>query len=224
MVSRWLGDLWLGGDAALLHGQAGETHRHAHHAHQLMLATQPITVQLQTGRLQQRRILIQSNQPHAIVDAPDDVLTIFAEPAALSANALDALPVNAAQPADEILRLLAGLPRRDEGDPRITTALAAIDTSLDGKIAAAALARQVNLSLSQLERLFGAQLGAPVRQLVRWRRLRLALRMALAGLTLTDAAHAAGFADSAHLSRTMRAVFGVRADHTLRGLRLRAID
>jgi AraC-like DNA-binding protein len=92
-----------------------------------------------------------------------------------------------------------------------------VDALLDGKVRAADVAAHVALSLSQLERLFAAHVGLPVRRLARWRRLRLALKLAIGGQLLTDAAHAAGFADSAHFSRVMREMFGVRA-RTLSGL------
>ena len=85
-------------------------------------------------------------------------------------------------------------------------------------MSAQALAQAAHLSLSQLERLFSHQLGLPVRRLVLWRRLRVALQFALAGSTLTYAAHGAGFADSAHFSRTMKQLFGVTAAASLRQL------
>ena len=51
-----------------------------------------------------------------------------------------------------------------------------------------------------------------------------ALALAMAGEPLTHAAHAAGFADAAHFSRTVRSTFGVRADRTLRNLQLRLLE
>ncbi|GAA3166468.1 hypothetical protein GCM10020001_109770 [Nonomuraea salmonea] len=41
-----------------------------------------------------------------------------------------------------------------------------------------------------------------------WMRLRLALYALADGATLTDAAHAAGFSDAPHLSRTIRRMMG----------------
>lgn len=43
----------------------------------------------------------------------------------------------------------------------------------------------------------------------RWLRLQHALAAVQAGASLTAAAHAAGFADSAHLTRSCRAMFGI---------------
>jgi AraC-like DNA-binding protein len=109
-------------------------------------------------------------------------------------------------------------------DARVRRALDAVDEQLVERVSARDLARRVSLSLSQLERLFAEQVGLSVRRLVRWRRLRLALVLALDGASLTEAAHAAGFADSAHLSRTVRELFGIRADRSLRHLQLRLLD
>jgi AraC-like DNA-binding protein len=44
---------------------------------------------------------------------------------------------------------------------------------------------------------------------VLWLRLRIAITRVQAGDDLTVAAHAAGFADSAHLTRTCRDMFGL---------------
>ena len=47
------------------------------------------------------------------------------------------------------------------------------------------------------------------RRYLLWLRLQDAVRELAAGAPATDAAHAAGFADSAHLSRTFRRMFGI---------------
>ena len=56
------------------------------------------------------------------------------------------------------------------------------------------------------------QTGLPFRTYLLWQRLTKAVELFAAGSTLTDAAHDAGFADSAHLSRTFRRMFGIAAD------------
>src|ERR1700678_254257 len=48
-----------------------------------------------------------------------------------------------------------------------------------------------------------------LRRYVLWCRLRTAAEAAMRGASLTEAAHRAGCADSAHLSRTFRAMLGV---------------
>ena len=222
----WQGTLWLAPDFAILHGAAGATDSHAHYAHQLMLSTgAPFTAELDGIVHTARHLLIESLRPHAIVAAPAFMLTIYAEPQRLSGAALLAAANSAGAPKlDSLAAALQAQPREILADARVQRALDQVDALLSGKVSAAAVAEAAHLSLSQLERLFSAQLGLPVRRLVLWRRLRLAIRFILLGSTLTDAAHGAGFADAAHFSRTMRSLFGVRADRSLRQLKVTLLD
>jgi AraC-like DNA-binding protein len=71
------------------------------------------------------------------------------------------------------------------------------------------VAAAVGVSVSRLTHLFTEQVGIPLRRYVLWLRLRMAITEVLAGADLTDAAHSAGFADSAHLTRTCRDMFGL---------------
>jgi len=209
--AEWSGRLWLGRDYGLIVGELGRTAPHAHYAHQLMVCPgAPITVSLQGQVTSAHRLFIPSRQAHAILETQGEVTVLYAEPAVF-----DIAPL---LHQDLSLEALRRLPRRSLDDPRLERALAALDQQLTGKVSAQALAQAAHLSLSQLERLFCDQLGLPVRRLVLWRRLRIALQLALAGGTLTDAAHGAGFADSAHFSRTMKQLFGVTAAASLRQL------
>lgn len=224
MSADWQGTLYLARDFVLLHGQAGATAAHAHYAHQLLISpAAPVTVVIEGRTEVAQCILVESMREHAIVSALAPLFTVYAEPLALEAGTLARLDARAAT-ADALLRELSVLPRHASRDNRIVQALAQVDALLDGKVRAADIAAHAALSLSQLERLFAAHVGLPVRRLVRWRRLRLALALALEGRSLTESAHAAGFADSAHFSRVMREMFGVRADRTLSGLSLRLLS
>lgn len=201
----------MGRDYGLIVGELGRTAPHAHYAHQLMVCPgAPITVSLEGQVTSAHRLFIPSRQAHAILETQGEVTVLYAEPAVF-----DIAPL---LHQDLSLEALRQLPRRSLNDPRLERALAALDQQLTGKVSAQALAQAAHLSLSQLERLFCDQLGLPVRRLVLWRRLRIALQLALAGGTLTEAAHGAGFADSAHFSRTMKQLFGVTAAASLRQL------
>nr|WP_218175521.1 AraC family transcriptional regulator [Pseudomonas reactans] len=203
--------MWLGRDYGLILGELGRTAPHAHYADQLMCSKgAPITVSLDGQVTTAHRLFIPSRQTHAILETQGEVSVLYAEPAVF-----DIAPL---LHQDLSLEALRQLPRRSLDDPRLERALAALDQQLNGKVSAQALAQAAHLSLSQLERLFAHQLGLPVRRLVLWRRLRIALQLALAGGTLTEAAHGAGFADSAHFSRTMKQLFGVTAAASLRQL------
>jgi AraC family transcriptional regulator len=94
-------------------------------------------------------------------------------------------------------------------DALVSRAVALINRSLDGPIMLAAVAKGVHLSPSRLAHRFREATGLPLRRYVLWCRLRTAGEAAMRGASLTEAAHRAGFADSAHLSRTFRAMFGV---------------
>ncbi len=93
-------------------------------------------------------------------------------------------------------------------DGRMLRALDAIDT--DGLSVVEASARQ-GLSESRLTHLTTETLGAPPRVWRAWFKLQRAIReAALGAANLTEAAHRAGFADSAHLTRTSKQLLGVR--------------
>ena len=78
-----------------------------------------------------------------------------------------------------------------------------------GPVSGTELAARVGISASRLTHLFTEQVGIPLRRYVLWTRLRAAIIRVQAGDDLTGAAHGAGFADSAHLTRTTREMFGL---------------
>ncbi len=73
----------------------------------------------------------------------------------------------------------------------------------------AEVARAANLSPGRFRHLFVQETGMPLRTYVVWRRLLHVWTLVTQGETLSSAAHAAGFSDSAHLSRTARTMFGL---------------
>ena len=72
-----------------------------------------------------------------------------------------------------------------------------------------AVAKEVFLSPSRFAHLFTAEVGLPFRRYLLWRKLNRAMDAFSRGSTLSAAAHAAGFADSAHLTRTFHQMFGI---------------
>lgn len=111
-----------------------------------------------------------------------------------------------------VLTTLVG-PTWDEGpdDPRIATALSLVTPQflVEQSKPIKHLAACVHLSPGRFRHLFRTKMGISVQSYLRWRRLYTALRTTTYGASLTEAAHAAGFADSAHLTRVFRATFGL---------------
>jgi AraC family transcriptional regulator len=94
-------------------------------------------------------------------------------------------------------------------DPRVLEAIADIRRHIDEPILLPRLARRVGLSAGRLRHLFVAETGVSFRAFVLWERLNRALALGFEGTSWTEAAHAANFADSAHLTRTCRRMFGL---------------
>lgn len=94
-------------------------------------------------------------------------------------------------------------------DERIVRAMAYINAHLDEPLTLESLAEQAYLSASRFRHLFVEQAGMGLRPYILWRRFLRVWELAMAGESLSSAAHGAGFADSAHLTRTSRRMFGV---------------
>ncbi len=225
-------------DRLLLLGPGFDTDFHRHHAAQLCLGLeQDLRLRRDPAAewMQARGFFVAPDQPHQFDAGSGAVALLYLEPeSAACAAALRRFPgVGAALSADA--DALAALRRLQQGeaeaadlsaalhgfgieampgapavsDARVAAALRWIAAHIDAPVRLAAVAAAVHLSEGHLAHLFSAQVGVPLRRYVLWRRLRVALERALAGDSLTVAAHGAGFADSAHLSRTFRDNFGV---------------
>lgn len=97
---------------------------------------------------------------------------------------------------------------------------------LDGTddIDLARLSREAGLSPRQMRHVFARDVGLPMRAYLRWRRVVRAAAAVAAGASLTAAAAAAGFADSAHLSRVFRQQFGMAPTQGLSGVSWQILD
>lgn len=96
-------------------------------------------------------------------------------------------------------------------DPRIQRILDHAAGHLDEPLTLMAAADGVYLSPSRLRHLFVEQIGLAFRTYLLWLRLVRAVQIYSEGESLTEAAHAAGFSDSAHFSRIFRRTFGLPA-------------
>lgn len=105
--------------------------------------------------------------------------------------------------------LAGGIPSRRVTDLRVQKAIAAIKSRLAQPVTLGQTAASVHLSAGRFRHLFVAETGIAFKTFVLWLRLERAIATFAGGGSWTDAAHAANFADSAHLVRTLRRMFGI---------------
>lgn len=96
-------------------------------------------------------------------------------------------------------------------DHRIERAIELVHNQLDRALQLGEIAAAVHLSPERFRHLFMEETGVRFRAYVLWLRLEIALAAYVDGKSLTEAAYAGGFADSAHLSRTFKKMFGITA-------------
>ncbi|MEO8671177.1 MAG: AraC family transcriptional regulator [Tahibacter sp.] len=212
-------------------GYAAGTHRH--HAAQIALGLDGPVVytSAETGEHCADLILLPPDIPHAHpAFGPSAVLYLESESRQWArfpgrgSTGVVALPFDprlrslarhaAAGDAAAALSLVDGLigPAAESEaheDALIAEVCGLVRERLFGPITVEALAKAVRRSPSRLAHRFRDATGVPLRRYVLWCRLRVAAEGAMRGSSLTEAAHQAGFSDSAHLSRTFRATFGI---------------
>lgn len=109
----------------------------------------------------------------------------------------------------DLIARLAGETIAHSPDLRVRKMIAYATAQLGGRVSLADVLPTIGLSPGRLSHLFVQETGLPFRTYLLWLRLRSAVAAIASGASLTEAAHAAGFADSAHFSRTFRRMFGV---------------
>jgi AraC family transcriptional regulator len=110
-----------------------------------------------------------------------------------------------------LVERLAGGISGNMPDVRVRKMMDHVASRLDSAITLGSTAKAVGLSSSRARHLFVAQTGLPFRSYLLWLRITKAVGIMSGGSSLTEAAHEAGFADSAHFSRTFRRMFGIPA-------------
>lgn len=111
-----------------------------------------------------------------------------------------------------------------EGDRAVLAAEALLEEHLQGQLPVRELARRVGLRQRELSARFREETGLTIRRYVLWLRLKAAVSSLAERRTLTEAAHAAGFADAAHLSRTFGEMFGVPPSESVAASSLQVLD
>lgn len=113
--------------------------------------------------------------------------------------------------------LRSGPAPRRRLDERVTTVLDTIRASDDLRISLDQAAALAFLSPSRFAHLFKEQVGLPFSRYMLWRKLTRAMVAITSERTIAAAAHAADFADAAHLTRTFYQMFGMAPSVLMQG-------
>jgi AraC-like DNA-binding protein len=238
MLARLTRGACLWPAAMIVWGPGYAAARHRHHSVQLLMAMDGM-LRIRGGRdqawLECGAVLVRADATHEVDVPASTVLLAFVDPesqlgASLSQRiAGDISPV----PTPELARwrraiaaggalsearieawvsesLLNGMaPERIH--PRVARVLRYLraQPGVLGDVSLPTLAAIAGLSESRLMHVFTRSLGVAVRPYILWLRVQRACGELLRGHSVTDAAHEAGFADSAHLARTFRRMLGV---------------
>lgn len=126
-------------------------------------------------------------------------------PRDLEALAIDALASRSAAQEELRARFSGG---RERCPARVARAIEAIVQDPMTRMTQGELAERLRLGRTQALRAFKATTGMTFREFKRWTALCAATRQIAEGQLVRTAAMDAGFADTAHLTRTFRAAFG----------------
>jgi AraC-like DNA-binding protein len=122
-------------------------------------------------------------------------------------------PPSASEMTELVLSLVGSLcvgPPPVRGiDERVTRVLELIRQNDAPRIPLEDVAAEVFLSPSRFTHLFAKEVGLPFTRYVLWRKLTRAMLLISRGSSLTSAAHASGFSDAAHMTRTFHQMFGM---------------
>ena len=231
----WRGEFEFGEFWAAYSGSTDSNRFHAHVALQLAVGVDgAVEVDLGDRALHSRGVLIAPLARHRVAAGVERVAFRYVEPQIPLGRALRRLC--GAAPAVELPVELCALAVRtpNAGVEALGRSLGvaqapALDSRLAGALehlaapgdSVASAARAVGLSSSQLRRLARDALGVPLARWVLWRKLERAGRALAAGASLVEAAAAGPFSDQAHLSRTLRRLFGVTPSDAARAIRSR---
>jgi AraC-like DNA-binding protein len=234
----------MGAGWATFAGAVGDNRDHAHHALQLVVGDAADVVVWIRGRgdVQAPAVLLDADVVHRLHPGPARLLYLDRESVAgrllsspagaagarsLSSTERSALIGAWPHPSRlELGPLLAALGRdlpagQAPGDPddRVQRVLESLVSRTTWEGTLTSLAAEAALSPSRFRHRVRDLVGMPLRPYLRWLRLRKALTVAATGESLTRAAQDAGFADAAHLTRTMQRHFGVAPSDVIQALR-----
>ncbi|TQM26404.1 AraC-like DNA-binding protein [Nocardia bhagyanarayanae] len=231
-MPRWLGGVLFTPGLMAFTGDIGDTAAHSHAAVQILLVTAgEVTLIDAAGRTATAEVaIIPPGVRHEVRATPGAKgFLAYLDSAGLVGNA--ALARLRGLPVDEVTSwITAAMPRttaaapqpnstsrapRRSTHPVVAEALRVAAASASGPPSLGDLAAAVAMSPSRLSHLFTEHVGLPYAAWRRWTRLQLAVGTVRVGGSLTEAAHASGFTDSAHLTKTCRDLFGITPTEAL---------
>ena len=167
-----------------------------------------------------RILLVEPLHKHRLLPAADAEIQ-FLEPTLESSGSpgLERLADGEFMPGGFWWRMLSDTPTTTALEPAWSNA---VTSAIDAQLAAGAvrldkIASVAGLSPDRFRHVFAQVHGMPFKRVVLWRRLARAVLHLAAGDRVTTAAHASGFSDGAHFSRTMRTMFGIRPSQLVIG-------
>lgn len=231
--------------ALFLWGPGSWSDLHRHHSMQLVMALRG-TLRFRTGPRQSWMtcggVLVKPDVPHEVDARQTAVLIGFVDPVSDLAAALaefarsDVAPIagrtiaawraqlgepsslTGTQVEPWVRQTLLCGHRPSALDHRIKRVLQLLPSRLAdaNTVSLDAVAASVGLSPSRFMHLFTKSVGVPLRPYVLWLRLHCGATELARGKSVADAAHAAGFADAAHFTRTFRRMIGATPRQVLR--------
>lgn len=200
----WDGRLHVAARWALYLGRGEATPPHTHLPAKWVIGDD-VTVRTRERSRRGGTVLVDPSAPHEVEPGGGEVLLVYLEPGvALSPEATAHLrDAWAARSFDRAKAELSHVEQRIPARVRL-----AEDVLRRGGDLQSAAAR-IGLSVGRLSHVVSEAIAAPPARLRAWHRLRLAVRSIADGASATEAAHLAGYADSAHFSRHCRATLAI---------------
>ena len=230
----WRGEFYFGDYWAAFRGGTQDNSLHAHAAIQICLSTDAPAVleNSHSDQIEGHTLVIKPGIQHKLFPI-SKIMLVFVEPHSafgqyllreldgdmgkLPSEIADSIDMNGPLEGalDDVFALL-GIPRTAV-DPRLVQALRHLKKSAADRSFSEA-ASSVGLSAPRLRALAKEQLGVPLTKLLAWHQLNRAAKELAGGASLADAAYAAGYADQAHFTRSMRSLVGVTPKEARRPL------
>lgn len=219
--TAWAGEVHLGDGWLCFIGPMGTTSPHAHHAVQVIVASEPFGLHADGGEATSASAaVIPANAVHSLTANGQRGWLLYLQhvrggrsvhPSSWVADACDVADPQRYQTVAGWATATAISVGSAETEPAgfVVAAMTGARSVLPQPVRLAEIAREVGVAPTTLSRAFTRAVGVPWRRWVLTERLRVAAESLASGANLTVAAHSAGFADSAHLTRTFRRMFGI---------------